>query len=223
METRGLQRFIRCFQLLPQRPMDRRQAGSSWTPRQRTHVDQMWTRVPQMGSAGPACQVSFVLCAHPEDTEHSSKEPGAIQNATAGDSNRLETLKQNRSHQTQTADSSLQMLTRPAGPHGHVHPEVARISDVRTPGHRHRVGLRRAGRAAGTRERGALGRHGGGGHGARPGGLHHGDPSPHSVKTPPPTSPHRRERPAGPPRRCAPGPASLSTRSSRPPGRSAHL
>lgn len=54
METRGLQRFIRCFQLLPQRPMDRRQAGSSWTPRQRTHVDQMWTRVPQMGSAGPA-------------------------------------------------------------------------------------------------------------------------------------------------------------------------
>lgn len=127
METRGLQRFIRCFQLLPQRPMDRRQAGSSWTPRQRIHVDQMWTRVPQMGSAGPACQVSLVLCAHPEDTEHSSKEPGAIQNATAGDSNLLETLKQNRSHQTQTADSSLQMLTRPAGPRGHVHPEVARI------------------------------------------------------------------------------------------------
>lgn len=153
-----------------------------------------------------ACQVSLVLCAHPEDTEHSSKEPGAIQNATAGDSNRLETLKQNRSHQTQTADSSLQMLTRPAGPRGHVHPEVARISDVRTPGHRHRVGLRRAGRAAGTRERGALGRHGGGGHGARPGVLHHGDPSPHSVKTLPPHVPSQKRTPRRSPQALRSGP-----------------
>lgn len=46
----------------------------------------------QTGSTGPASQASLVLCAHPEDTERSSKEPGTVQNATAGDSNHLETL-----------------------------------------------------------------------------------------------------------------------------------